>query len=444
MEFYGETMLKRIKIRNFKALRDIDSLDIKPITFFVGPNSSGKSSAFQVLLALKQTIRSSDENTPLILQDYIDLGSYKDIIWNHDEKQELEVEFDVGSNSYNSEDASMKCYKFVYKLAKRGFSAGEIILNKYTYNEYKIDEEKKKGVSFNVNWLGKDKYSFTIEKPDIFAGKISVYRKNISQFIPVKLLDNDKPVKNAQRYIRFLILGNEANQHLETFFGNMSHIGPSRTEPKRLYTQSGAAPREVGKYGQWAIDEILLSKEMYVLVKKWFKEFNISSEFKLVELRKGSKKYEVALKDYHTGTWVTIADVGFGVSQLLPIIVECFNPNSSTLLIEQPEIHLHPKGQASMGDLLVDSANNLKKSIIIETHSDLIISRVCTRVVKGDISPDDIAIYYFDPSTDGTRVLRIDVNEDGQMINFPEGFFEERFNEVVERTDIVFDKMNEG
>ena len=83
MEFYGETMLKRIKIRNFKALRDIDSLDIKPITFFVGPNSSGKSSAFQVLLALKQTIRSSDENTPLILQDYIDLGSYKDIIWNH-------------------------------------------------------------------------------------------------------------------------------------------------------------------------------------------------------------------------------------------------------------------------------------------------------------------------------------------------------------------------
>ncbi|AKB54214.1 hypothetical protein A9239_03385 [Methanosarcina sp. A14] len=437
-------MLKRIKIKNFKALKNIDSLDIKPITFFVGPNSSGKSSAFQVLLALKQTVKSSDENTPLILQDYIDLGSYKDIIWNHDEKQELEIEFDVGSNSYNSEDSLLKRYKFVYKLVKRGFYAGEIILNKYSYNEYKTNEIKEKLVSFNVSWLGKNKYSFTIEKPDIFAGKISVYRKNISQFIPVKLLDNDKHLKNGQRYLQPFIVSNEANRDLDAFFRSMSHIGPSRTEPKRLYTQSGAAPHEVGKYGQWAVDEILLSKEMRFLVKKWFKEFNISSEFKLEELRKGSRRYEILLKDYHTGTWVTIADVGFGVSQLLPIIVECFNPDSSTLLIEQPEIHLHPKGQASMGDLLVDSVNNLKKSIIVETHSDLIISRVCTHVVKGDISPDDVAIYYFDPSTDGTKILRIDINEDGQMVNFPEGFFEERFNEVVERTDIVFDKMDEG
>ncbi len=356
-----------------------------------------------MLLALKQTVKSSDENTPLILQDYIDLGSYKDIIWNHDEKQELEIEFDVGSNSYNSEDSLLKRYKFVYKLVKRGFYAGEIILNKYSYNEYKTNEIKEKLVSFNVSWLGKNKYSFTIEKPDIFAGKISVYRKNISQFIPVKLLDNDKHLKNGQRYLQPFIVSNEANRDLDAFFRSMSHIGPSRTEPKRLYTQSGAAPHEVGKYGQWAVDEILLSKEMRFLVKKWFKEFNISSEFKLEELRKGSRRYEILLKDYHTGTWVTIADVGFGVSQLLPIIVECFNPDSSTLLIEQPEIHLHPKGQASMGDLLVDSVNNLKKSIIVETHSDLIISRVCTHVVKGDISPDDVAIYYFDPSTDGTK-----------------------------------------
>lgn len=171
-----------------------------------------------MLLALKQTVKSSDENTPLILQDYIDLGSYKDIIWNHDEKQELEIEFDVGSNSYNSEDSLLKRYKFVYKLVKRGFYAGEIILNKYSYNEYKTNEIKEKLVSFNVSWLGKNKYSFTIEKPDIFAGKISVYRKNISQFIPVKLLDNDKHLKNGQRYLQPFIVSNEANRDLDAFF----------------------------------------------------------------------------------------------------------------------------------------------------------------------------------------------------------------------------------
>ena len=163
----------------------------------------------------------------------------------------------------------------------------------------------------------------------------------------------------------------------------------------------------------------------------------------LQELRKDSKRYEVLLKDYYTGTWVTIANVGFGASQLLPIIVECFNSNSTTILIEQPEIHLHPKAQALMGDLLVDSVKNIKRSIIVETHSDLIISRVCTCIAKGDIKPENVAIYYFDPSKDGTIISKIEINEDGQIRDFPEGFFEERFNEVIERTDIVFDKNGE-
>jgi predicted ATPase len=76
----GGDMLKRIKIKNFKAIKKSIPVDIKPITFFVGPNSSGKSSTIQILLALKQTIKSSDGNSPLILQDQIDLGSYKDIM----------------------------------------------------------------------------------------------------------------------------------------------------------------------------------------------------------------------------------------------------------------------------------------------------------------------------------------------------------------------------
>lgn len=84
-------MLKEIEIRNFKCLKNTGKLEIKPLTFLVGPNSSGKSSLFQFLLSLRQTTQCQDYNYPLILQDYVDLGSYNDLIYEHDEKNTLEI-----------------------------------------------------------------------------------------------------------------------------------------------------------------------------------------------------------------------------------------------------------------------------------------------------------------------------------------------------------------
>ncbi len=80
-------MISKIHLKNFKALRDTGELEIKPITFLVGPNSSGKTSLIQAILALRQTVRSQDPHTPLILDDdYVNLGSYRDAVFGHDEK----------------------------------------------------------------------------------------------------------------------------------------------------------------------------------------------------------------------------------------------------------------------------------------------------------------------------------------------------------------------
>lgn len=137
---------------------------------------------------------------------------------------------------------------------------------------------------------------------------------------------------------------------------------------------------------------------------------------------------------------MNLADVGFGISQILPIIVQGFtSPPDATLLLEQPEIHLHPKAQFVMGDLLVDIAKTNRR-LIIETHSDLLIERVCKHILLKDdtkITPEDIIIYYFEPTKEGTIVRPITVNKNAQYEDFPEGFFEERFEEALSRAELM-------
>ncbi|WP_135606846.1 DUF3696 domain-containing protein [Methanococcoides sp. NM1] len=435
-------MLKSLSIKNFKALKDTNEIVIKPITFFVGPNSSGKSSALQSLLALRQTFKSSDDKSPLILQDYIDLGSFKDIIWNHKEKLEFEIGF---------EDDSSGKYLIRYKYPTSGFNSGNIIVKYFEYIGTVVfnsgDEPDERNIHLQIKWLNTDKYSLKLIQPIPIGKNVVGKLKKVSNFsvpeydfMSSNFAFSENMSRNEMRIVQAALYSTIASFKLNDLFQEVAHVGPLRIKPERVYTKSGAAPTEIGDKGKFTIDILLNSDEIKNIVKNWLHIFEIASDFKLEELKEGSKRYEMLLKDYHAGTWVTIADVGFGTSQVLPIIVECFSPNSSTVLIEEPEIHLHPKGQAAMGNLLVDAANHTNKSLIVETHSDLIISRVCTRIAMGDISPDDVAIHYFEPTKQGTKIHNIKVNEDGEMMDFPEGFFEERFNEVLERNDVVFER----
>ena len=85
----------KIHIKNFKALRDTGELDVKPLTFLVGPNSSGKTSLIQAILALRQTVQIPDQQTPLILNDYVDLGSCRDVVFKHNEKNNIHINFEI-------------------------------------------------------------------------------------------------------------------------------------------------------------------------------------------------------------------------------------------------------------------------------------------------------------------------------------------------------------
>lgn len=438
-------MLKELSIYNFKSLKNPGKLEIKPITFLVGPNSSGKSSVFHAILALRQTLRNKERKSALILQDYVDLGSFKDIVWGHnsnnnitikisDSTNNLEFEFAYQENNnsiflkrfrnFGVDDKGEKDFNFDYEVVKN--RNGKYSLKVYNFEnfinrDYKIDFYKFyviKKVFFSEN-MGMQKI---IEK----RSKDKKYKLNKNE---EKILDKSFSITIDQMALNYFF--ERQNGNIIKMFDQIYHIGPLRRESQRVYTGSGAFPLEVGKTGEWVVDELISNPETIERVKKWFKDFCIASDFKVQELRKGSKRYEIIIKEFHTGVPINIADVGFGASQILPIIVEGFTSKDSTILIEQPEIHLHPHAQATMGDLLIDITKNGKNNVIVETHSDLIISRICTRIEQGKFNNNDVAVYYFNPTKDGTEIIDVSINNSGQYENFPSGFFEERYDEAL-------------
>lgn len=430
-------VFSKIHIKNFKALRDTGKLDVKPLTFLVGPNSSGKTSLIQAILALRQTVDSPDQQTPLILNDYVDLGSYRDVVFKHNEKNDIHINFEI---------PDIRC-ELVFSVYTSGKNKGIIYLKSLYVNGKDVpmpQKEKKKflerDINFSVQKRAKGgRYFITIKDKD----------KRIEQ--PIKLLkfymiSLEKEYKDFNEYFwkhpNLLFTTVLFGTIIKNIFDGVYHIGPLRNEPERTYLAAGASPSDVGKWGEETVDILLFKEELKEKVKTWLGRFDISMEFDLEELKGKSggatSVYNIMLRDPNTKTEVNLVDVGFGASQILPIIVQGFNaPKNSLILIEQPEIHLHPKAQATMGDLLVDIAKSNDRKLIIETHCDLLIRRVCKNILQKKIDHTDVVIYYFEPTDSGTEIKTITINENGQFENFPDGFFEEGFEEAMEMSELM-------
>ena len=153
-----------------------------------------------------------------------------------------------------------------------------------------------------------------------------------------------------------------------------------------------------------------------------------------------SERKELVLTDLRTKTEVTHRDIGIGISQVLPVLVSALGNQNKTVVIEQPEIHLHPAIQAELGDVFIEGALKQKNSFILETHSEHLILRLLRRIREADdieiktkngIKPSDLMILYVDPQKEGAQVYEIPVNEDGEFDRpWPEGFFSERSKEL--------------
>lgn len=144
-------------------------------------------------------------------------------------------------------------------------------------------------------------------------------------------------------------------------------------------------------------------------------------------------RYEVRVKTDKFGAWASLADVGFGLSQFLPVLVADLQlPEDSTVMIAQPEIHLHPSAQAQLADYFIRQIHNNKKNYFIETHSEYILNRLRAAIVKGTLTPASLKVFSFENRGKDVDIHEIKFTKDGRILNAPQGFFDTYMMDIMD------------
>ena len=226
-------------------------------------------------------------------------------------------------------------------------------------------------------------------------------------------------------------------QTLEALFP----ISPFRKPPERWYIFRGTSPRHVGYGGDLLPDLLFRRPELVKEANEWLKRLDMGYELEVKSVGTDlSDLFEVRLIDTRRkkrvikekSINVALSDVGYGISQLLPFIVQSLVSEKRIISIEQPEVHVHPKLQADLGGLLAEAIKEPRRNrFIIETHSEHLILRLQRLVYEGEIKPEDLSVIYVSRGPEGSEVQRLRLDEEGDFIDeWPNGFFPERLREL--------------
>jgi predicted ATPase len=133
------------------------------------------------------------------------------------------------------------------------------------------------------------------------------------------------------------------------------------------------------------------------------------------------------------------------VSQIVPVLANCATlPDGSTLLLEQPEIHLHPFAQAALADVLIDAIKNRNMQIIVESHSEHLLRRIQRRIARGVLAAEDTALYFCHLENGTSAIEELDVDSDGNIRNWPKDFFGDEMGELADMTGAAMERQKAG
>jgi predicted ATPase len=217
------------------------------------------------------------------------------------------------------------------------------------------------------------------------------------------------------------------------------YLGPLRKYPTRIESLVEKSKNYVGREGEGSASILYRDSSTVKKVNQYMQKLNIPYEVYVVKLDADGAGIlgdiiALQLVDLRSNVVLSLEDVGFGISQVLPILVQLAISESDMVLIEQPELHLHPALQAHFGDLLIDGITpDSKNQFIIETHSEHLLLRLQRRIREGILSSEDIRIYYIDANKElGSYVQLIEMDDQGEFITaWPNGFFPERLDEML-------------
>ena len=418
-------MITELRTQNFKSWQDTGALQFAPLTGFFGANSSGKTSILQVLLMLKQTVeRSSDWNEPLYFGDeesLVNLVDFDTVIHRHNPTFSLGVsvswkllgQSNIGAHLTDSLSFSTTIIKNVDQSELRDFHYTTV-----------------RGYSFGVTWVSQGDRA--IPRWDIYTPEEHINDISVDPFRCYGIRSTPSIDPKA-----FSDLG----KAFENLFSRIRYLGPLREYPRRRYAWEGDHPKGIGQDGNKAISALLSGRIRHLptdeQIPKWLKRLELIDSYELRPLSDTGGDYAFFVRQYKGGPEVQLIDIGFGVSQVLPVLILCYYaPEGSILILEQPEAHLHPKAQTELADVLIDAVENRNVQIILESHSEYLLSRLQRRIAEGEILADDTALYFCQINDGTSEIERLDVDEYGNIRNWPQDFFGDVTGELIKKTKV--------
>lgn len=458
-------MLEHLRIRNFKGWKDTGPIHMAPITLFFGANSSGKSSIGQFLLMLKQTIESQDRKAvfyPGGKDSAVQLGSYREMVFGRDTDNKIAFEYRW---------SLPESLKFVDPLSKREFS-GDVLAFEA---EVSLAEGKRRSLALDClkyELLADDENALAIgmrRKPNTrskYAVKAETYlltRKQGRAWPP------GDPVRfygfpdEVVAYYQNADFAQSLNLRHEQLFRSLFYLGPLRTRAERLYSWAGVEPESVGFAGEYTIAAILAaqgrsistgyrhwSKPFQELIARKLMQMGLIEEFRVKPISEQRQEYEVGVRTKGSRDWVDLPDVGFGISQVLPVLVQCFYARpGSIVLVEQPEIHLHPRAQSALADVMIEVISSRENGsdrniqLIIETHSEHFLRRLQRRIAEEKVSQQKVSAYFADVSRTPATLEALKLDEFGNIRNWPENFFGDEMSDIAEQAKAALKRRKE-
>ena len=425
--------ITQFTMENVRCFSERQTLEIRPLTFLVGENSTGKTTALACFHVLANYLWG--EGVDFNVDPY-SMGIFKDIVRNSRPKGET---FKLG--------AAVDTVEWTVKFTERmeGIEPtvssltlkapdGEIVFklgNNSAERRFRLVSFDRKYNYYEIN-CGTD-FLETFHSYSFF---------HFLQFEARRFLEGTTEGKDALIHYLETLRNSKNRQYNPLNVNNRLSVfstSPIRSRPKRTYDPTREFNDPEGSDVPMLLMRIEATRrKQWEALKRQLVEFGKSSGlFQNIEIKNLGRSLGAPfqLKFKVRGPNANIVDVGYGVSQILPILVQILNTEISQdaqhssrenayFLLQQPEVHLHPKAQAELSSLLANLGSQGNRSFIVETHSDYMIDRARVDIMKGNIRPEDVSLIYFEPKGRVVKVHNISFDKMANLIGAPTNYRE--------------------
>lgn len=420
------TGITKIAVKGFKSIAEECEIDIRPLTILAGANSSGKSSIMQPLLMLKQTLEAPYDPGPLLIDG-------------------PNVQFTEAAQFLSKlDDEKREINRFWIQIGIRDSNYSDSVRTTF---------RKKKGI-IEIVEMTKERKLETNQPlpPDHFTLYPDMPPEEIRMLVARFLIPgNCDTLKNLRCFLGFESQDGNSFYDVTYLHGdnifNSIHLPGLRGNPERTYKLTSTGPRYPGTFDNYAASVIHewqeTKNERLKTLDDALYTLGLTGQVSIKKIGDVGLEVQIGrLPSTKTdeADMVSIADVGIGVSQVLPVLVALIVAEPGQLVyLEQPELHLHPRAQVALAQVLADAAKRGVR-VVAETHSSLLLLGIQTLVAEGDLSPELVKLHWFSRNKDGvTTVNSVDLDDAGAYGDWPIDFddvdlkIQSRYLDAVDR-----------